>query len=201
MIGGLTELLVVRRLFSQPRLLLFVATVGVAQVILLLQLQLPQIDFPVVVPHPDRGPLEHRLADRPGRPAPRPRRGPARSSGLLAFLLKRTRFGLSVRSAADNPGAASLSGIRVKRVSTQVWVLAGILASVSALLAGPVLNQQASDVSDALGPTLLLYALTAALVGGMESFPLAMVGWRRARRRRPRGARQLRPKIRAPTCS
>src|SRR5215831_10397896 len=95
---------------------------------------------------------------------------------FLAFLLQRTRFGLSVRSASDNPGAASLSGIRVKRVSTQVWILAGVLASVSALLAGPVLNQRASDVSVALGPSLLLFALTAALVGGMTSFPLTMVG-------------------------
>ena len=39
--GALTELLVVRRLFNQPRLLLFVATLGVAQLILALQLQLP----------------------------------------------------------------------------------------------------------------------------------------------------------------
>ena len=34
-LGGITELLVVRRLFYQPRLLLFVATLGVSQVILL----------------------------------------------------------------------------------------------------------------------------------------------------------------------
>src|SRR5207244_2202600 len=95
---------------------------------------------------------------------------------MLAFLLQRTRFGLAVRSAADNPGAAWLSGISVKRVSTQVWVLAGVLASVSALLAQPVLNQMAGDVSVALDPTLLLFALTAALVGGMTSFPLTLVG-------------------------
>jgi ABC-type branched-subunit amino acid transport system ATPase component/ABC-type branched-subunit amino acid transport system permease subunit len=95
---------------------------------------------------------------------------------FLAFLLQRTRFGLSVRSASDNPGAASLSGIRVKSVSTQVWILAGVLASVSALLAAPVLNQMAGDVSVALGPSLLLFALTAALVGRMTSFPLTMLG-------------------------
>ncbi|MEX1008744.1 MAG: branched-chain amino acid ABC transporter permease/ATP-binding protein [Acidimicrobiia bacterium] len=175
LIGGLTELLVVRRLFSQPRLLLFVATVGVAQVILLLQLQFPQIDLPVSYPTPidDRwtiGSLVVRgdqLVVLVAVPL---------IAGVLAFLLQRTRFGLAVRSAADNPGAASLSGIRVKRVSTQVWVLTGVLASVSALLAGPVLNQRASDLSVALGPSLLLYALIAALVGGMESFPLAIVG-------------------------
>ena len=42
-LGGITELLVVRRLFKQPRLLLFVATIGMAQVILLVQLQLPTV--------------------------------------------------------------------------------------------------------------------------------------------------------------
>src|SRR5688572_28594503 len=51
-LGGLTELLVVRRLFTQPRLLLFVATIGVAQVILLLQLQLPIIDTNLAFPTP-----------------------------------------------------------------------------------------------------------------------------------------------------
>ncbi len=175
LVGGLTELLVVRRLFNQPRLLLFIATVGVAQVILLLQLQLPQIDLPVTYPTPidDRwhiGSLVVRgdqLLVLVAVPL---------IVVVLAFLLQRTRFGLSVRSAADNPGAASLSGIRVKTVSTQVWILAGVLASVSALLAGPVLNQRASDVAVALGPSLLLFALTAALVGGMTSFPLTMVG-------------------------
>jgi ABC-type branched-subunit amino acid transport system ATPase component/ABC-type branched-subunit amino acid transport system permease subunit len=174
-VGGLTELLVVRRLFNQPRLLLFIATVGVAQVILLLQLQLPQIDLQVSYPTPidDRWHIGELVV---------------RGDQLLvlvavplivlvlAFLLQRTRFGLSVRSASDNPAAASLSGIRVKSVSTQVWVLAGVLASVSQLLASPVLNQMAGDVSVALAPTLLLFALTAALFGRMTSFPLTMVG-------------------------
>jgi len=173
--GGLTELLVVRRLFTQPRLLLFIATVGVAQVILLLQLQLPQIDLQV--PFPSAIEERWHIGDLV-----------VRGDQLmvliavplivlfLAFVLQRTRFGLSVRSASDNPGAASLSGIRVKSVSTQVWVLAGLLASVSALLAAPVLNQMAGDVSVALGPSLLLFALTAALVGRMTSFPLTMAG-------------------------
>src|SRR5215470_9936038 len=173
--GGLTELLVVRRLFNQPRLLLFIATVGVAQVILLLQLQLPQIDLQV--PFPSAIEERWHIGDLV-----------VRGDQLmvliavplivlfLAFVLQRTRFGLSVRSASDNPGAASLSGIRVKSVSTQVWILAGVLASVSALLAAPVLNQMAGDVSVALGPSLLLFALTAALVGRMTSFPLTMVG-------------------------
>jgi branched-subunit amino acid ABC-type transport system permease component len=50
--GGLTELFVVRRLFKQPRLLLFIATIGVAQIVLLLQLRLPEVDQPVSFPTP-----------------------------------------------------------------------------------------------------------------------------------------------------
>ncbi|MBM3673122.1 MAG: ATP-binding cassette domain-containing protein [Actinobacteria bacterium] len=175
LLGALTELLVVRRLFNQPRLLLFVATIGVSQVVLFLQLQLPTIDRDVAFPTPItniwtignlsvRG--EH-LVVLVVVPA---------LVGVLAFLLQRTRFGLAVRTAADRPANASLSGIRVKAVSTQVWAIAGALAALTALIAGPVLNQRTSEVSVALGPDLLLRGLAAALVGGMVSFPLALVG-------------------------
>jgi ABC-type branched-subunit amino acid transport system ATPase component/ABC-type branched-subunit amino acid transport system permease subunit len=94
----------------------------------------------------------------------------------LAFLLTRTKFGLSVRAAADNPSAASLAGISVKKVSTQVWVLAGVLSSLSAVLFGPLSSEQASAAGNSLGPTLLLKALTAGMVGRMQSFPLALAG-------------------------
>jgi ABC-type branched-subunit amino acid transport system ATPase component/ABC-type branched-subunit amino acid transport system permease subunit len=174
-LGGLTELLVVRRLFSQPRLLLFVATIGISQVILLLQLQLPTIEVNEPFPTPftsiwELGPLSVRGEQLVVLIAV-----PLIVVGL-AFLLQRTRFGLSVRTAADNPSAASLSGVRVKAVSTQVWILAGTLAAFSAVIAAPVLNQRTSDISNALGPDLLLRGLVAALVGGMVSFPLAVLG-------------------------
>jgi len=175
-LGGLTELLVVRRLFTQPRLLLFVATIGVTQVILFLQLQLPIPDTNLAFPTPwtDIYTINNDFTIR-GEQLVVLVAVPV-LVGILAFLLQRTRFGLAVRSAADNPNGASLSGVRVKAVSTQVWVLAGTLAAVSALIAAPVLNQRTSDIQVALGPDLLLRGLAAALVGGMVSFPLAMVG-------------------------
>jgi hypothetical protein len=116
---------------------LFVATVGVAQVILLVQIQLPELEESVAFPTPidDRwtfGNLTIRgdqLLVLIAVPL---------IAAVFAFVMQRTKFGLSVRSAADNPSAASLAGIRVRAVSTQVWIVAGILASVSALLAtGP----------------------------------------------------------------
>ncbi len=173
-LGGVTELLVVRRLFNQPRLLLFVATIGMAQVMLLVQLQLPVVEersFPTAFDQIwSIGALS------------------VRSEQLvvlivvpvivvaLALVLQRSKFGLAVRSAADNPSGASLSGVRVKAVSTQVWVIAGTVSAVGAVIAAPVLNQRTNDISVALGPDLLLRGLVAALIGAMASFPLALLG-------------------------
>lgn len=174
-LGAATELLVVRRLFYQPRLLLFVATLGVAQVIQLLMFQLPEIEDSIQYPSIiegrwDVGPLSVRgdqlmvLITVPI------------ITVMLAVLLTRTRFGQAVRAAADNPNAASLSGISVKRVSTQVWTLAGAISAISAVLYGPLTAVKPSAEADALGPSLLLRALAAAMVGRLVSFPLAMAG-------------------------
>ncbi|MFM8303722.1 MAG: ABC transporter permease subunit [Actinomycetota bacterium] len=176
LLGMLTELLVVRRLFTKPRLLLFVATIGVSQVILLVQLRLPTVRYNLPFPTPISGRWDVN------------RNFSIRGEHLVVliavpiivvvftFLMQRTRFGLAVRSAADNPSGASLSGVRVKAVSTQVWMIAGLFAAISAIIAAPVLGQRTTDIGEALGPDLLLRGLAAALVGGMVSFPLAMVG-------------------------
>ena len=151
-LGGLTELLVVRRLFHQPRLLLFVATIGVAQVILLVQLQLPEIDATGRLPHADRASA--------GRSATLTVRGDQLLVlvavplivAVARVLMQRTRFGLVGAFGGRQPERGfARPAFACKAVSTQVWVLAGVLASVSALLAGPVLNQRASDVERRVG--------------------------------------------------
>ncbi len=179
-LGAVTELLVVRRLFSQPRLLLFVATLGVSQLIIFLGYQLPEIGnrgesvlYPEIIKF-----------DRPWNVGPIDVRGDQLSvlvvvplvCAVLGWLLTRTKFGLNVRAAADNPSAASLAGISVKKVSTQVWVLAGALSAISAVLFGPLSSEQASAAGNSLGPSLLLKALAAGMVGRMKSFTLALVG-------------------------
>ena len=179
-LGGVTELLIVRRLFYQPRLLLFVATLGVSQLIIYLGFQLPEgatrgerLQYPEIIKF-----------DKPWDIGPFDIRGDQLSVLIvvpivclvLAWLLTRTKFGLNVRASADNPSAASLAGISVKKVSTQVWILAGVLSSLSAVLFGPLSSEQASAAGNSLGPTLLLKALAAGMVGRMQSFPLALAG-------------------------
>src|SRR5207302_5524179 len=94
----------------------------------------------------------------------------------LAWLLTRTRYGIDIRTSAENPDRAELVGISTKRVSTMVWVLAGVLSTLTAVLINPLRATVVGLPSQALGPGLLLRALTAALVGNLTSLPLALAG-------------------------
>jgi ABC-type branched-subunit amino acid transport system ATPase component/ABC-type branched-subunit amino acid transport system permease subunit len=170
-LGAVIELVIVRRLFRAPRVILFVATIGAAQLIFLFQFLLPGLDRFGRYPTPFRSTWEvggvlvrsEHLLILLVIPV---------MTAALAFFLERTRAGTAVRAAAANPDAARTSTIRVKRMSTLVWVLAGLLATVSAVLVAPL--QGASIATVALGPALLLRALAAALVARMTSLPIAL---------------------------
>ena len=175
-LGALIELTIVRRLFEAPRLILLVATIGVSQVLFFAQAVLPGIDNQARYPSPldwtaDFGDLlllsQHFMVLAVVPPL----------ILALSLFLNRTHYGVAIRAAAENADAARLAAISVRRVSTSVWVLSGVLATVTAVLVNPIRGVVlGSDFSAALGPGLLLRALAAALVGGMVSLPLALVG-------------------------
>src|SRR5207249_6602577 len=54
-------------------------------------------------------------------------------AGLAAFM-RYSVLGKQFRAAANNPDAARLSGISVRRVSAVTWALAGGFAAVTAVL-------------------------------------------------------------------
>lgn len=175
---GVAAELILRRLFTQPRLLLFVATLGISQVIQLLQLRLPipdeqatTVTYPVllsgsweVLGVTVTGPQLSVLLIVPVLML------------LFAWMFQYSTFGMQVRATADNLPAAQLAGISVRGVSTKVWGLAGLLASLSALLIAPLQGGSIASVQTALGPKLLLLSLTAAMVGRMRSFGWTLVG-------------------------
>lgn len=174
-LGALVELTVVRRLFEAPRLILLVATIGVAQLAFVGRIYLPGIENAAPFPSPlsevvDLGSLnllsEHFLVLA---------FVPAVILGLSLFLAL-TPYGIAIRAAAGNPDAARLAGISVKRVSTVVWALAGAIAVLTVVLISPIRNIQPGVATEALGPGLLLRALTAALVGRLVSLPLTFLG-------------------------
>ncbi len=173
--AGLMELTVITRLFNAPRVVLLVATIGIAQIAELLQAVLPNLNAMLG----DRFPLAF---DQKWE-----LQGIRVTSAELVVLvavpsiaialtavLTRTRFGKSVQASAANPDKARLSGINPKIVSTFVWTLAGFLAALSStMLAG---TQGALVGLDALGPSTLTRVLAAALIGSMVSFPRALAG-------------------------
>lgn len=92
--------------------------------------------------------------------------------GLALFALFRfTRVGLSMRSVAMNAEVASLLGINVDRVALVVWMIAGAIGALVAMLIAPV-----SFLGTGLMQPYILKAFTAAVLGGLNSFPGVVLG-------------------------
>jgi branched-chain amino acid transport system permease protein len=90
----------------------------------------------------------------------------------LALLFGRTSVGLRMRAAAFAPETARLLGVSVGWMLTLGWALAAAVGAVAALLAIPTelgLHPHAMDV-------IFISAFTAAVVGGLDSAPGAVVG-------------------------
>ncbi len=172
LLGAVLELGLVRRLARAPRVVLLVATIGAAQLLLWVQFMLPGIDAYAAFPtaFSQRWSVggvvvraEHVVALVVF---------PLLVAGL-AWFLTRTRYGVAVRASADNPDAARLAGIGVKRVSMIVWALAGALAAVAAILSAPLAGANVASTGD-LGPGMLLRTFAAAVIAGMASLPVAL---------------------------
>ena len=173
-LGAIIDLLVIRRLFDAPRVIVLVATIGAAQLLLFAQGVLPQPKFIVSYPTP----FEHVWVVANVR---------VRSEHVLilvivplmtialAFFLNRTKHGIAIRAAAANPDAARLAAVNVRRMSTAVWAMAGVLATVGTILSAPITTSTSTGILD-LGPGLLLRVLVAALIGRMVSPGIALVG-------------------------
>ena len=82
----------------------------------------------------------------------------------LTLLFTRTNLGLSMRASAFNPEVAKLSGIRVNRMLAFGWALAGVVGAVAGVLVAPTVS-----VSPNSFDILLIFAFTAAVVGGLDS--------------------------------
>jgi branched-chain amino acid transport system permease protein len=88
---------------------------------------------------------------------------------LLQLLFRVTKIGLAMRAVADNPQSASLSGLPVSRLLMFGWGLASVLGAIAGVLVAPQLF-----VSPGMLDFVLVYALAAAILGGLDS-PLGAV--------------------------
>jgi branched-chain amino acid transport system permease protein len=89
---------------------------------------------------------------------------------LLFAFLRYTALGIAIQAASQNQLAAFLCGIRVKRVNSMVWAMAGAMSAVCGLLLAPI------TLVDISLWYVVLKALAALVLGGFGSIPGAIVG-------------------------
>ena len=86
-------------------------------------------------------------------------------------LFRFTWIGMAMRAAAMNSRAAALMGVNPQAMARLAWVLGGSLAAVAGILLAAVTNLQPYSLS-----LQMLPAFVAALIGGLESLPGAVLG-------------------------
>ena len=173
-----TERLVIRPLFHRPRVVLVVATIGVALFLIGVEGMLPypqtaalrtisdvlnvqsyvfRVDNVVV--------LDQDLAKFLALVL----------LALAAFLFFRyTPTGTAILAVSQDATAARVVGISVERISMATWAIAGLLGGVAGvLLAVP---PSGSVTPGSLTGLTLTVAFSAAVLGGMTSLPGAFVG-------------------------
>ncbi|GAA3228021.1 ATP-binding cassette domain-containing protein [Dactylosporangium siamense] len=170
-VAAAVEAGVVRRLRHRSRVIGMIATLGLSQFILVVSLLVNRQGVSgATFPRP------------PGLPSftvGRTPVGPAFTAMLiltplllvaLALFLKRSRHGLAIRAAADQPSAALLDGVAAPRMATVAWAIAGGIAAFSAMLVTPTQGAQSIET---LGPDLLLKGLAGAVIARLSSIPVA----------------------------
>jgi branched-chain amino acid transport system permease protein len=89
----------------------------------------------------------------------------------LAVLFRYTSAGLRLRAAAFNAYAARLLGVRVGRVLTLGWALAGLIGALAGVLVSP-----ATFLYPASMDSIFVLGFTAAVIGGLDSPVGAVAG-------------------------
>ena len=180
-VGALVEVLIIRRFFRAPRLILTVATIGLSQlftVVGLLLFRQKQVNAATGAGS------ENALANLSVK-APfkldftlGPRLFTANDVialvvaplvvVALAVFLKRTVVGVALRAAAERADRASLLGIPVKRLQMLVWSLATVMSFAGLFLRAGVVGLPAVSTASLAA---LASALTALMVGRLTNLP------------------------------
>jgi len=90
--------------------------------------------------------------------------------GLVIFL-RRTRFGLEMRAAAENFSMARMLGVRANRVIMGAFALSGALAGAISLIFG--IQTGTADIQ--MGAAVMLMAFISTVIGGLGSLAGAVL--------------------------
>jgi len=90
---------------------------------------------------------------------------------LLFFVIDHTKLGVAFRAISENPFAAEVCGLNLRRIHLFSWVVAAILGVVGALLIVPTTFLSVTTVA-----AFMLQAFAAAVIGGFASLPGSLLG-------------------------
>lgn len=85
---------------------------------------------------------------------------------VLSYVLSQTAWGRHVYAVGDDPDAAELSGVSVKKTLISVYALAGLICA----FAGWVLIGRLGSVSPQAGQLANIESITAVVIGGISLF-------------------------------
>jgi branched-chain amino acid transport system permease protein len=90
---------------------------------------------------------------------------------VLALVFRYTAVGLRLRATAFSPGIARLLGVRIGRVLTLGWALAGLFGALAGVLVTPSTFLYPNSMD-----SIFVLGFTAAVIGGLDSPLGAVVG-------------------------
>jgi len=90
---------------------------------------------------------------------------------LLALLFRYTSVGLRMRASAFSGTVAQLMGVRVGRITTLGWALAGLIGALAGMLVTPQTFLYPNSMD-----SIFVLGFTAAVIGGLDSPVGAIVG-------------------------
>jgi len=97
---------------------------------------------------------------------------------VVAWVLRNTAWGKHLYAVGDDPAAAALSGINTTRVLFSVYLVAGLIMGIAALIT----IGRVGSASPNVDPMLNLQSITAVVIGGISLFggrgavPGALIG-------------------------
>ncbi|MCU1463692.1 MAG: hypothetical protein JWO37_3767 [Acidimicrobiales bacterium] len=173
--AGLVVEAIMYRLRDAPRLIVTVATIGIAQIVAGFEILLPHLASHLGPSTQFTTPFHFRFGVSPVTFT-----GDSLAVVVVVpvvvaatgLLVMRTDSGRALRAVADSDERALLVGIPIRRILRIAWVSAAVLSAIGALLTVPILG---SRPGEAVGPAALLAPLAAAAIGRMESLKVTFV--------------------------
>ena len=89
----------------------------------------------------------------------------------LWLLMYRTGLGKLIRAAVDDPEMLEVLGVNIPRVFLAVFVIGAFLAGLGGVLVSPL-----GSVGLGMDVSILIEAFVVAVIGGLGSFPGALLG-------------------------